>query len=139
MVNDAGFRKWIVLQVLLKAFPGKRLFLAPPIEPLKDQSFGNIVKSLNSPAITTDAIVLVVASQLRLQHRPPILKLRCATYLPEPYIHFLARLTKLLRTGLSTQCRITFTTPTPVMGKTQEVKGVGLVVLPVLPTSLLSV
>ena len=139
MANDARFRKRIVLQVLLKAFPGKRLFLAPPIDPLKDQSFTDIVESLNSPTIATDAIVLVVASQLRPECRPQILELRCAAYLPEPYIHLLARLAKLLRTGLATQCRITFTTPTPVMGETQKVKGVGLVVLPVLLASPLSV
>ena len=95
--------------------------------------------AFNSSAIAADAIVLKVTSQLCPQRWPPILKLSRAAYLPEPYIHFLARLTKLLRTGLATQCRITFTTPTPVMGKTQKVKGMGLVVLPVLPTSLLSV
>ena len=139
MVNDARFRKRIVLQVLLKAFPSERLLLTPPIDPLEDQSFGDIVKSLNSPTITTDAIVLVVASQLRPERRPQILELRCAAYLPEPYVHLLARLAKLLRTGLATQCRITFTTPTPVMGETQKVKGMGLVVLPVLLASPLSV
>ena len=128
-----------MLQISFEAFPGKRSFLTPPIQPLKSQSFGHIVESHNSSTITTDTVVLKVTSQLCSQRWPPILRLRSAAYLPEPYIHFLARLTKLLRTGLSTQCRITFTTPTPVMGKTQEVKGVGLVVLPVLPTSLLSV
>ena len=139
MVNDARFRKRIVLQIRFEAFPVKRRFLAPPVQPLKNQSFGHIVESLNSSTITTDTIVLKVTSQLRPQRWPPILKLSRAAYLSEPYIHFLARLAKLLRTGLATQCRITFTTPTPVMGKTQKVKGMGLVVLPVLPTSLLSV
>ena len=128
-----------MLQVLNKAIPIERGFLAPPVDPLVDQSFRNMMESFNSSAITTDTIVLIVTSQLRLQRRPPILKLQRAAYLSEPYIHLLARLAKLLGTGLTTQCRITFTTPTPVMSKTQEVKGVGLVVLPVLPTSLLSV
>ena len=70
--------------------------------------------SLNSSAITADTIVLIVTSQLRLQRRPPLLKLRRAAYLPEPYIHLLARLAKLLGTGLTTQCRITFAALTPV-------------------------
>ncbi len=139
MVNNARFRQWIVLQIRCEAFPIERGFLAPPIDPLKDQSFGHIMVSLNSSAITADAIVLKVTSQLRLQRWPPILKLRCAAYLPEPYIHLLTRLAKLLRTGLTTQCRITFAALTPVMGKTKEIKGMGLVVRPVSPASLLSV
>ena len=128
-----------MLQIFFEAFPCKRCFLTPLIQPLKSQSFGHIVESLNSPTITTYTIVLKVASQLCSLRWPPILQLSCAAYLPEPYIHFLARLAKFLRAGLTTQCRITFTTLTPIMGKTQEVKGMGLVVLPVLPTSLLSV
>ena len=128
-----------MLQISFEAFPGKRSFLTPPIQPLKSQSFGHIVESPNSSTITTDTIVLKVTSQLRPQRWPPILKLRCTAYLPEPYIHLLARLAKLLRTGLATQGWITFTTPTPVMGKTQKVEGMGLVALPVLLTSLLSV
>ena len=128
-----------MLQIRFEAFPGKRRFLTPPIDPLKDQSFGSIVESLNGSSITTDAIVLVVASQLRPECRPQILELRCAAYLPEPYVHLLARLAKLLRTGLTTQCRIAFAALTPVMSKTQEIKGMELVVLPVSPASLLSV
>ena len=139
MVNDTRFRQWIVLQICREAFPIERRFLAPPIDPLKDQLFGHVMVSLNSSAIAADAIILKVTSQLRLQRRPPFLKLRCAAYVPEPYIHLLTRLTKLLRTGLATQCRITFAAPTPVMGETQKVKGMGLVVLPVSPASLLSV
>ena len=139
MVHDARFRQRVVLQIRREAFPIERGFLAPPIDPLKDQSFGHIMVSLNSSAIAADAIVLKVTSQLRLQRWPPLLKLRCAAYLPEPYIHLLARLAKLLRTGLTTQCGITFAAPTPVMGKTQKVKGMGLVGLPVSPASLLSV
>ena len=139
MMNDAWHRYRIMLQVRFEVFPRERRLLTPPVQPLKNQSFGLRVESHNSSTITTDTIVLKVTSQLCPQRWPPILRLRRAAYLSEPYIHFLARLTKLLRTGLSTQCRITFTTPTPVMSKTQEVKGVGLLVLPVLPTSLLSV
>ena len=139
MVNDARFRQRVVLQIRREAFPIERGFLAPPIDPLKDQSFGHIVVSLNSSAIAADTIILKVTSQLRLQRWPPLLKLRCAAYLPEPYIHLLARLAKLLATGLATQCRITFAAPTPVMGKTQKVKGMGLVIFPVSPASLLSV
>ena len=73
-----------MLQIHFEALPVERRFLAPPIEPLEDQSFGHIVESLNSSAITTDAIVLIVASQLRLQRWPPFLQLRGASYLPEP-------------------------------------------------------
>lgn len=118
MVDNARFRQWIVLQIRREAFPIERGFLAPPIDPLKDQSFGHIMVSLNSSTITADAIILKVTSQLRLQRRPPFLKLRRAAYLPEPYIHLLARLAKLLGTGLTTQCRITFVTLAPVMSKT---------------------
>ena len=107
-----------MLQIRIEAFPVERRFLTPPIDPLKDQSFGNIVESLNSSAIATDAIVLIVTSQLRLQRRPPLLKLRRSAYPPEPFIHLLARLAKLLATGLATQWRITFAALTPVMGKT---------------------
>ena len=139
MVNDARFRQRVVLQIRRETFPIERGFLAPSIDPLEDQSFGHIMVSLNSSAIAADTIILKVTSQLRLQRWPPLLELRCATYLPEPYIHLLARLAKLLATGLATQCRITFAAPTPVMGKTQKVKGMGLVVLPVRPASLLSV
>ena len=139
MVDNARFRKWIVLQICIEAFPVERRFLAPTIDPLNYQSFGHIMVSLNSSAIATDTIILKVTSQLRLQRWPPLLKLRCAAYLPEPYIHLLARLAKLLAAGLTTQRRITFAAPTPVMGKTQKVKGMGLVVLPVSPASLLSV
>ena len=106
-----------MLQICFEAFPTKRAFLAPPIEPLKNQTFCHIMVSLNSSAITANTIVLIVASQLRPQHRPPFLKLRRAAYLPEPYIHLLARLAKLLGTGLTTQCRITFATLSPVMGE----------------------
>ena len=139
MVHDARFRQRVVLQIRREAFPIERGFLAPPIDPLKDQLFGHVMVSLNSSAIAADAIILKVTSQLRLQRWPPLLKLRCAAYLPEPYIHLLARLAKLLATGLATQCRITFAALTPVMSKTQEIKGMGLVVLPVSPASLLSV
>ena len=139
MVHDARFRQRVVLQIRREAFPIERGFLAPPIDPLKDQLFGHIMVLLNSSAIAADTIVLKVTSQLRLQRWPPLLKLRCAAYLPEPYIHLLAHLAKLLATGLTTQCRITFAAPTPVMGKTQKVKGMGLVVLPASPASLLSV
>ena len=128
-----------MLQIRCEAFPIERRFLAPPIDPLKDQSFGHIMVSLNSSAITADTIVLIVASQLRPQRRPPFLKLRSAAYLPEPFIHPLACLAKLLGTGLTTQCWITFSTLSPVMGKTQKVKGMGLVVFPVSPASLFSV
>ena len=128
-----------MLQVRFEVFPCERSLLTPPVQPLKNQSFGLIVESPNSSTITADTIVLKVTSQLRPQRWPPILKLSRAAYLPEPYIHLLARPAKLLRAGLATQRWIPFTTPTPVMGKTQKVKGMGLVVLPVLPTSLLSV
>ena len=128
-----------MLQICFEAFPVERGFLAPPIKPLKYQLLCHIMVSLNSSAITADAIVLKVTSQLRLQRWPPLLKLRCTAYLSEPYIHLLARFAKLLGTGLTTQCRITFAVLAPVMGKTQKVKGVGLMVLPVPPTSLLSV
>ena len=106
-----------MLQISFEALPVKRRFLAPPIEPLKDQSSGHLMESLNSSAITTDTIVLIVTSQLRPQGRPPILELRGASHLPEPYIHLLACLAKLLGTGLTTQCRITFATLSPVMGE----------------------
>ena len=43
-----------MLQISIKAFPIKRGFLASPIDPLKDQSFGHIMVSLNSSAIATD-------------------------------------------------------------------------------------
>ena len=65
-MNNARFRKRVVLQIVFEAFPGKRLFLTPPIDPLKGQSFGNIVEPLNGSTITTDTIVLIVTSQLRL-------------------------------------------------------------------------
>ena len=139
MVNNARFRKWIVPQIRLEALPGKRLFLTPPIDPLKDQSLGNVMVSLNSPTITTDTVILIVTSQLHPQRRPPFLKLRGAAYISEPFIHPLACPAKLLSTGLTTQCRITFATLTPVMGKTQKVKGMGLVVFPVSPALLFSV
>ena len=131
MMNNARFGQRIVLQIRCEAFPIERGLLAPPIDPLKDQLFGHVMVSLNSSAIAADAIVLKVTSQLRLQRWPPLLKLRCAAYLSEPYIHLLARFAKLFGTGLTTQCRITFAALTPVMGKTQKVKGMGLVVLPV--------
>ncbi len=97
-------------------------FLAPPIKPLKYQLLCHIMVSLNSMAITADTIILIVASQLRTQRRPPLLKLRRTAYISEPYIHLLARLAKLLRTGLTTQCWITFAALTPVMGKTKKSK-----------------
>jgi len=139
MVRNARFRQWIVLQIHIEAFPCKRHFLALPIDPIKYQSLCHIMVSLNSSAIIADTIVLIVASQFRPKRRPPFLKLRRAAYLPKPFIHTLACLAKLLCTGLTTQCRITFSILTPVMGKTQKVKGMGLVVFPVSPASLLSV
>ena len=139
MMNNARFRKWIVLQICFKAFPRKRAFLAPPIKPLKYQLLRHIMVSFYSMAITADTIILIVTSQLRPQRRPPFLKLRSATYLPEPFIHLLARLAKLFGTGLTTQCWITFSTLSPVMGKTQKVKGMRLVVFPVSPAFLFSV
>ena len=139
MVNDARRRQRVVLQIRFEAFPVERRFLAPLIDPLKNQLFGHIMEPLNSSAITTDTIVLIVTSELRLQYGPPIFEFHSAAYFPEPYIHLLARLAKLLRTGLATQCRITFAAPTPIMGKTQKVKDVGLMVFPVNPASLLSV
>ncbi len=62
MVNNARFRQWIVLQIRCEAFPVERGFLAPPIDPLKDQSLGHIMVSLNSSAITADTIVPIVTS-----------------------------------------------------------------------------
>ncbi|MDH4238185.1 MAG: hypothetical protein OEW48_01345 [Phycisphaerae bacterium] len=128
-----------MLQICFEAFPVERCFLAPPIKPLKYQLLCHIMLSLNSSAITADTIILIVASQLRPQRRPPFLKLRSAAYLSEPFIHPLACLAKLLRTGLTAQCRVTFATLTPVMGKTQKVKGMGLVVFTVSPALLFSV
>ena len=106
-----------MFQIFNEAIPVERGFLAPPVDPLVDQSFRNMMESLNSSAITTDTIVLIVTSQLRLQRWPPILKLRRAAYLSEPYIHLLARLAKLLGAGLTTQCWITFAALTPVVGE----------------------
>ena len=106
-----------MLQICFEAFPVERGFLTPPIKPLKYQLLCHIMVSLNSSAITTDTIILIVASQLRPQRRPPFLRLRGASHLPEPYIHLLARLAKLLGTGLTTQCWITFATFSPVMGE----------------------
>ena len=123
-----------MLQIYFEAFPGKRSFLASPIKPLKYQILCHKMVSLNSSAITTDTIILIVASQLRPQRRPPFLRLRSAAYLSEPFIHPLACLAKLFGTGLTTQCRITFATLTPVMGETQKVKRMGLVVFPVSPS-----
>ena len=128
-----------MLQICFEAFPCERGFLAPPIKPLKDQSSGHLIESLNSSAITADTIILKVASQLRPQRRPPFLKLRSTAYLPEPFIHPLACLAELLGAGLTTQCRITFSTFSPVMSKTQKVKGMGLVAFPVSPAFLFSV
>ena len=107
-----------MFQIFNEAIPVERGFLAPPVDPLVDQSFRNMMESLNGSAITTDTIVLIVTSQLCLQRWPPILKLRRAAYLSEPYIHLLARLAKLLRTGLAAQCWVSFAASTPVMGKT---------------------
>ncbi len=66
MVHDAGFRQRVVLQIRREAFPIERGFLAPPIDPLKDQLFGHIMVALNSSAITADTIVLTVTSQLMI-------------------------------------------------------------------------
>ena len=128
-----------MFHILSEIFPVERSFLAPTIEPLKGQSFGNMMEPLNGSAIATDTIVLIVTSELRLQYGPPLFEFRSGAHLPEPQIHLLARLTKLLRTGLTTQCRITFAAPAPVMGKAQKVKGMRLMVLSVRPASLLSV
>jgi len=59
MVNDTRFRNRVVRQILIEAFPVERGFLAPPIDPLKDQSLGHVVVSLKSAAITADTIVLI--------------------------------------------------------------------------------
>ena len=117
MMNNARFRQWVVLQILSETFPVERGFLAPTIQPLEDQSSCHMLVSLNSSAITTDTIILVVTSELCLQCGPPLFEFRSGAYFPEPQIHLLTRLAKLLRTGLTTQCRITFAAPAPVMGK----------------------
>ena len=111
-----------MLQIYFEPFPVQRGLLASPIKPLEYQLLRHIMVSLNSPTITTDTIILIVASQLRPQRRPPFLKLRSAAYLSEPFIHPLACLAKLFGTGLTTQCRITFATFSPVMGKTKKSK-----------------
>jgi len=54
----------VVLQIRFEAFPSERLSLTPPIQPLKYQSLGNKVKSLNRSAISSDTIVLVVTPEL---------------------------------------------------------------------------
>ena len=91
--------------------------------------------AFNSSAIAADAIVLIVTSQLCLQRRPPILESRYSTYISEPFIHLLARLAKLLGTGLTTQRWITLANLAPVMGKAQEIECMRLVILPVLPVA----
>ena len=106
-----------MLQISIKAFPIERGFLASTIDPLKNQSFGHVMVSLNSSAIATDTIILKVTSELRPQRLPPLFEIHSAAYFPEPKIHLFARLAKLLGTGLTTQCRITFAAPTPVMGE----------------------
>ena len=124
MENDARFRKGIVLQIRFKAFPDERRFLTPPIQPLKNQSFGNKVKSLNSSAISTDTIVLVVTPELRPQYWPPLLEFRSVAYFLEPFIHLLACPAKSLGTGLTMQCPMTTSTLTPIGGTRRE--GFGL-------------
>ena len=101
MVNDARFRQWIVLQILLEAFPIKRSLLTAPIKPLEYQSLGNLVESLNTSAIPTDTIVLVMTHELRPQYWPPLLELRSVAYFLEPFIHLLACPAKPFGTGLT--------------------------------------
>ena len=76
MMNDARFRQRIVLQILLEALPIERLLLTAPIKPLENQSLGNLMESLNTSAISTDTIVLVVTPELRPQDWPPLLEFR---------------------------------------------------------------
>jgi len=125
-VDNAGLRQWIVLQILSKALPIERDFLASPIEPLENQPFGHCVIALYHPAVSTDAIVLVMASQLGLEYRPPILNLCSTPYLPEPGAQFFAGSTKSLVARLATQSTVTSASLTPVVGKAQKLKRMGL-------------
>ena len=101
-MNNARFGQWVVLQILNETSPVVRGFLAPSIDPFIDQSFGHMMILLNSSAIATDTIVLIVTSELRLQYGPPLFELCSGAYFLEPEIHLLARRAKLLPTGLTT-------------------------------------
>ena len=84
MMNNTRFRQWVVFQILNETAPVVRSFLAPSIDPLIDQSFGHMMISLNSSAIATNTIVLIVTSELRLQYEPPLFEFHSGAYVPEP-------------------------------------------------------
>src|SRR4030042_755397 len=98
MVNDARLKQLVMLQIHFEAFPIERRLLTAPIKPLENQLLGNLMEPLNSPAVSTDTIVLIVTPEFRSQYWPPRLEFRSVAYFPEPLIHLLVCPTKSLGT-----------------------------------------
>jgi|GEM_PF-6612789 len=66
LVDDTRLRQWVVPQIRIEADPIERDFLTPPIDPFENQPPDSLVIAVYHPAVTTNAIVLVMASQLGL-------------------------------------------------------------------------
>jgi hypothetical protein len=79
--------------------------------------------------VATDTIILVMASELGTQNRPPFLGLPVVQYFPEPCVHLLALYTAFLLAGLSKENELTLPILAAVMGEPQKVKGIGSTVL----------
>ena len=115
-----------MFQILNETFPIEPLTLTTTVQPFSSQPHGLKVKPIKQSHIAADTIILIVSTEFGCQYRPPFLGLLVIPYLPEPVVHLLAFLTKLLPARLTAHNEFTMATCAAKMGKSQKVKGIGL-------------
>jgi hypothetical protein len=115
-----------MFQILNETFPIEPLTLTTTVQPFSRQPHGLKVKPIKQAHIAADTIILIVSTEFGCQYRPPFLGLLVIPYLPEPVVHLLAFLTKLLPARLTAHNEFTMATGAAKMGKSQKVKGIGL-------------
>ena len=82
--------------------PNERLPLTATVQPFQGQPHRETVVAVQGPHVTADPVVLVMARQFGLQHRPPLFHRTTAPHRLEPPVQLPALLVELLPAGLTT-------------------------------------
>ena len=119
-----------MLSVLPKAFPVERFALTASIQPFQGHTLSQTIEVFQRRHIAAYAIVLIMASQFRLEDRPPFLCFLIVPYFPEPVVHLFAFHTELLVTGFAKKDEFPISVLTTVMSKSKKIKGVRPALIP---------
>ncbi len=119
-----------MFEIFSKLFPVERVALAAAVEPFEGHSHCLVVETAQCARVSADAIVLIMASKLGRQYRPPVLRFLAVAYVSEPVVHLGAFDAEFLSAGFAPDDELATTAGAAIVSEAQKVEGVWSSVLP---------